>query len=216
MMIRAHATIPVISLIAATLVVTLAGCEPTLPPPSAEPSSAVPTAPETAVETPTPAPTPTPTSTELNIPDCKKLITLAQAKSILGPTTVFLGASPANRYSPWFDVPAVSTAITGVTVGRACWWGVRNSDVSFYVFVAEIDPTTRSSIDAALTTEGFSTAVVGAETVRGKGSDDGRAEVQQFDGKLWILSDGNDLDITGIAADTAFESVRAANPSLGL
>jgi hypothetical protein len=155
----------------------------------------------------------------LSIPGCDNLLTLDQAKSLQGPTTVFLGEGPANEYSPWFEVPAVRTAISGLTEGRSCWWGIENSDVSFYVFVTEIDPTTRASIESALTSEGYSSAVVGARTVYSKEGDADftyRGEVHQFSGDLWILSDGANLDISGVAADLAFDAIQADNPTLGL
>jgi hypothetical protein len=40
--------------------------------------------------------------------------------------------------------------------------------------------------------------------------------VHQFSGDLWILSDAADLDISGVAADLAFDAIQAANPTLGL
>ena len=212
---RTIATSTTTFLIATALVSTLSGCSPTIILPPAEPATPSSTTPPTEAETPTPTPAPL----ALSIPGCDNLLTLDEAKSLQGPTTVFLGESPANEYSPWFEVPAVRTAISGVTVGKSCWWGIPNSDSSFYVFVAEIDPATRASIESALTTEGYSSAVVGARTVHSKEGDADftyRGEVHQFSGDLWILSDGANLDISGVAADRAFDATQAANPTLGL
>jgi hypothetical protein len=210
---RARAASTTTLLIAAVM---LSGCSITItPPPGATtaPASSTP-----APDTETPAPTVEPVA--LSIPTCDALLSLDEAKSLLGPTTVFLEETPANEYTPWFAVPAVSTAMSGVTEGRACWWGIRNSDSSFYVVATEIDPATRASIDSALTAEGYSSAEVGARTVRGKDEADGgfayRAELHQFSGNLWIVSNGVNLDVTGIAADTAFAAIQAANPTLGL
>ena len=212
---RVRATSTTTFLIAAALVSALSGCTPSFNFPSAEPSTQTSTTPPAVTEIPTPTPEPA----ALIIPGCENLLTLDLAKSLQGPTTVFLGESPANEYSPWFEVPAVRTAISGVTVGKTCWWGIPNSDGSFYVFVAKFDPATRASIESALTTEGYASAVVGARTVYSKEGDADftyRGEVHQFSGDLWILSDGADLDISGVAADAAFDAIQAANPTLGL
>ena len=212
---RVRATSTTTLLISAALVSALSGCSPTIILPSAEPATPSSTTPPTDAETPTPTPEPV----ALGIPGCDNLLTLDQAKSLQGSTTVFLGESPANEYSPWFEVPAVRTAISGVSVGKSCWWGIPNSDGSFYVFVAEIDPATRASIESALTADGYSSAVVGARTVYSKEGDADftyRGEAHQFSGDLWILSDGANLDISGVAADLAFDAIQAANPTLGL
>ena len=211
---RVRATSTTRFLIAAALVSALSGCSFAVTLPSAEPPTETST--PTAVDE---TPTSTPEPVALSLPGCDSLLTLDQAKSLQGPTTVFLGEGLANEYSPWFEVPAVRTAISGLTEGRSCWWGIPNSDGSFYVLVTKIDPTTRASIEAALTTEGYATAVVGARTVYSKEGDADftyRGEVHQFSGDLWILSDGADLDISGVAADLAFDAIQTANPTLGL
>ena len=214
---RVRATSTTTLLIAAALVAALSGCSLSVTLPTDEPSA------PTSTSTPEPDSVESPTATAepaaLSIPGCDSLLTLDLAKSLQGPTTVFLGESPANEYTPWFEVPAVRTAITGLTEGQSCWWGIPNSDGSFYVLVTEIDPSTRASVESALTAEGYSTAVVGARTVRAKEGDDDftyRGEVHQFSGDLWILSDGANLDISGVAADSAFDAIDAANPTLGL
>ena len=212
---RVRATSTTRFLVAAALLSALSGCSLAVTLPSAEPSTPTSTTPPAVAETPTSTPEPV----ALSIPGCDHLLTLEQAKSLQGPTTVFLGEGPANEYSPWFEVPAVRTAISGVTVGKSCWWGIPDSDGSFYVFVAEIDPVSRVSIESALTAEGYSSAVVGARTVHSKEGDADftyRGEVHQFSGDLWILSDGGNLDISGVAADMAFDAIRTANPTLGL
>ena len=209
-------TFPTTFLIATALVSALSGCSLAVTLPPAESSAPGSTTPPAAAEPETSTPEPA----ALSIPGCDNLLSLDQAKSLQGPTTVFLGEAPANEYSPWFEVPAVTTAISGVTVGRSCWWGIPNSDGSFYVFVAEIDPATRASIESALTADGYSTAVVGARTVRAIDESDGdftfRGEVHQFSGDLWIISDGVNLAISGVAADMTFDAIQAANPTLGL
>ena len=202
-------------LIAAALVLALSGCSLSVTLPPAEPSTPTSTTPTPVDETPSSTPEPA----ALSLPGCDSLLTLDQAKSLQGPTTVFLGEGAANEYSPWFEVPAVRTAISGLTEGQSCWWGIPNSDSSFYVVVTKIDTATRASIESALTTDGYATAVVGARTVYSKEGDADftyRGEVHQFSGGLWILSDGANLDISGVAADLAFDAIQAANPTLGL
>src|SRR5690606_3013958 len=134
---------------------------------------------------------------------------LDQARSVLdAPTTALLDAEPATEYTPWYYDPAVVSALSALTVSNSCWWGVPNSGYSFTVVVGEIDPATRSSIEAALVAEGFSVAELGARTVYAIEDDEGDiAESHEFIGDVWILSNGPDLDITGVAADYAYEAM---------
>jgi hypothetical protein len=163
------------------------------------------------------SPSPEPEPASLTIATCDELLSLTEAKSLLGPTTVFLEENPANEYSPWFDVPAVTTAISGLTEGRSCWWGIPNSDGSFTALVAEIDPATRASIEAALDSEGYSSVVMGTVTAHELAPDEEyRAETHLFTGDLWILSNGAVLDFTGTVAGSALDAMRTANPTLGL
>ena len=212
---RVSATSTTAFLISAALVSALSGCSLAVTVPTAGGPSTDSTTPPAVADTRAPAPEPV----ALSVPGCDSLLTLDQAKSLQGPTTVFLGESPANEYSPWFEVPAVTTAISGVTVGQSCWWGIPNSDGSFYVLVTEIDPATRASIESALAAEGYASVVVGSRTVHSKEGDADftyRGEVHQFSGDMWILSDGANLAISGVAADTAFAAIQTANPTLGL
>jgi hypothetical protein len=212
---RERATSMTTLLIAAAVVSALSGCtfEVTLPP--AEPSTATSTTPPAETETPESTPEPV----ALSVPGCNELLTLAQARSVLdAPTAVLIAEEPANEYSPWYYAPkpSVVSAIAGLTVGSSCWWGVPNSDYGFTVLVGVIDAATRSSIEPALTAEGFSSTVVGARTVYAlEDNEADTAESHEFIGDVWILSNGPDLDLTGVAADYAFEAMLAANPGLG-
>lgn len=201
------------SLIATALVAVLAGCAFPIETPT---TSATPEL--TPVETVAPTETAEPVVEPLSIPGCDELLTLAQVQSVLAaPTAVLIAEEPANTYTPWYydPKPSVVSAISGLTVARMCWWGVQNSGYGFTVLVGEIDPATRSSIEAALPAAGFTATTLGARTVYGIESDDNdTAESHQFNGDVWILSNGPDLDITGVAADHAYEAMLAANPGL--
>lgn len=203
-------------LISAVMLAALSGCSLTLNVPPATSSSSAATTTPTEVETTTPTAEPV----ALSIPGCNDLITLDQVRSALGaPNAVLHEEGPANGYSPWYYAPkpSVVSAISGLTEGYRCWWGPENSDYGFTVMVGEIDAATRSSIEAELIANGFSATTVGARAVYGiEDNDNDTAETHQFIGDVWILSNGPDLDITGVGADYAYEALRTANPSLGL
>lgn len=200
-------------LIAATAVLLLTGCGPTpAPTPTVSPS-----------ETPTPIETVTPTADPvvepLTIPDCETLVPLALAKSSFAESTVFLGEEVPTEYYPWWQVPAVNSAISGVTLARSCWWGIPNSDGSFNLLVAEIDAATRATLEASLTAEGFYPLFLGSVSGReaGRNSDGGyEAETHLFTGNVWILSDNHSVEGAAAVADSALAAMRAANPTLGL
>jgi hypothetical protein len=212
-MTRVHATVTVASLISATLVAALVGCSPV-------PAPTTSTTPETKpTETVTAGPELDPMVEPLTIPDCETLLPIALAKSAFGDATEFLGENPATEYYPWYQVPAVLTAISGVTTARSCWWGVPNSDGAFAMLVAEIDPETQTSIEAALDAEGFSSVTMGTVTAR-EASRDGEisleAETHLFTGDVWILVDDGSSEVTGIVSGSALDALRTANPTLGL
>jgi hypothetical protein len=132
------------------------------------------------------------------------------------PTTALLDAEPANLYTPWYYDATVVSALSGLTEARSCWWGVPNSGYSFTVVVGKIDSATRTSVEAAVAAEGFATVEMGALTAYSiEDEEGGISEVHQFVGDVWILANGPDLDITGVAGDYAYNAMLAANPSLG-
>lgn len=198
---------------AAALVLALAGCDPTPAP------GATGTADATPVESVTPSPEPTLVVEPLTIPDCETLLPLALAQSSFGGSTAFLGENPPTNYYPWYQLPPVITAISGVTLARSCWWGIPNSDGAFSLLVAEIDPATQASIEAALDAEGFSSTVMGTVTAR-EGERDGdfqhEAETHLFTGNVWILCDDGSLSVSGIVTGSALDALRSANPTMGL
>lgn len=202
-----------VSLVSAAVITVVVGCSPT-----PAPSTSV-TPDPTPTETGSAPPTADPVAEPLTIPDCETLLPIALARSAFGDSTEFLGENVATEYHPWYQVPAVISAISGVTVARACWWGVPNSDGAFSLLVAEIDPATRTSIEAALTTEGFSSVTMGTLTAR-EAERDGdfshEAETHLFTGGVWILADDGSLSVSGTVAGSALDALRTANPSLGL
>lgn len=201
-------------LLAATaLVAALGGCYLThLRPPTPDPTE-TPTSVESATETPTPDPVVEP----LTIPDCTTLLTEVKAQSIFDPATVFLEEVVPTAYTPWFESAPVQAAISGVTNASACWFGIPESDGSFFFMVAEIDATTRTQIEAGLDAEGFSSVAMGTVTARELGVPDNyQAETHLFTGDVWIISDGPTLEITGGVAGAVLDSMRTANPTLGL
>ncbi len=199
------------ALTATALVAMLAACGP----------APAPTTPPTAVPTPTESATaaPDPVAEPLSVPTCETLLPIALARSTFGDATELLSERAPTEYYPWYQPPAVTAAISGVTNGRTCWWGVPNSDGAFSLFVAEIDPATRASVETALTAEGFSSVVMGTVTAR-EAQRDGElnveAETHLFTGTVWIISDDGSLSVTGTVAGSALDALRTANPTLGL
>lgn len=198
---------------AAALVLTLAGCDPIpVPGPTVTPD-AKPT------ETVGPTSEPEPVVEPLTIPECETLLPIALAQSSFGGSTAFLGENTPTEYFPWYQLPPVLTAISGVTHARSCWWGVPNSDGAFSLLVAEIDPATRASIEAALDAEGFSSTVMGTLTAREaerEGEFSYEAETHLFTGNVWILCDDGSLSVSGTVAGSALDALRSENPTLGL
>ncbi|MDP3209413.1 MAG: hypothetical protein Q8M65_09725, partial [Rhodoglobus sp.] len=199
------------ALAAAALTALLAGCGPT---PAPTPPA---TADSTPAESSTPAPDPA--AEPLNIPTCETLLPIALAQSAFGGSTAFLSENVPTDYYPWYQLPAVNAAMSGVTVARSCTWGVPNSDGAFSLLVAEIDPGTRASIEAALTADGFTSVVMGTVTAR-EGEREGdfqlEAETHLFTGNVWILVDDGSLSVSGTVAGSALDALRTANPTLGL
>jgi hypothetical protein len=199
------------ALICTALLAALTGCGPT---PAPEPSDSATPKPVVTVE-----PTEEPVVAELTIPDCERLLPIALARSSFADSTEFLGETTATEYYPWYQLPAVNTVIAGLTVARACWWGIPNSDGSFFLLVAEIDPAAQASIEGALDAEGFSTVEMGTLTARENMREGGvgtEAETHLFTGNVWILADDGTLEVSGVVAGSALDAMRAANPTLGL
>lgn len=203
----------VATLISAALVATIVGCTPVPGPGPSESPDPKPT--ETVTSTPTPDPVVEP----LTIPDCETLLPIALAKSSFGESTEFLDETVPTEYYPWYQLPPVITAISGVTLARSCWWGIPNSDGAFSALVAEIDPATRATIEAALDAEGFSSVLMGTVTAH-EAERDGEfsleAETHLFTGNVWILVDDGTLEVSGIVAGSLLDQLRTANPTLGL
>ena len=200
-------------LTATALVAALGGCylthlRPTTPDPTDTPTSV-----ETATETPTPDPVVEP----LTIPGCTTLLTEAKAQSIFDPSTVYLEEVVPTAYRPWIETPSVLAAISGVTVASACWFGIPESDGSFYFMVAEVDAATRTQIEAGLDAAGFSSVAMGTVTAREAEIPDAyQAETNLFTGNVWIIADAPTLEISGSVAGAVLDSMRTANPTLGL
>jgi hypothetical protein len=205
------------SLIATGLAAMLGGCGLPVEIPttseSPEPTTVETVAPTETTETAEPVVEP------LTIPDCETLVPLALAKSSFAESTVFLGEGVPTEYYPWWQVPAVNSAIAGVTVARSCWWGIPNSDGSFNLLVAEIDPATRATLEDTLTTAGFYPLFLGTVTGRESGRDGDvgyEAETHLFTGNVWILSDNHSVEGSAAIANSALEALRSANATLGL
>jgi len=215
-----HSTTPIATaLLSVALVALLTGCDPTPAPAPTASESTEPKPIVTIEPTPGGEPGEEPVAASLTIPDCETLLPIALAKSSFADSTEFLGETVATDYYPWFQPAAVTTAIDGVTVARACWWGIPNSDGSFSLLVAEIDPATQASIETALTAEGFSSVEMGTLTARENGREGEvgyEAETHLFTGNVWILADDGDLSVSGIVAGSALDALRTANPTLGL
>lgn len=206
-------TTTVATLISAALVASVIGCTPVPAPGPSETSTPKPT------ETVTSAPTPDPVVEPLTIPDCETLLPVALAKSSFGESTEFLSENDPTEYYPWYQLPPVLTAISGVTLARSCWFGIPDSDGAFSFLVAEIDPAVRASIEAALDAEGFSSVAMGTVTGRDgerEGEFQYEAETHLFTGNVWILVDNGSLSVTGIVSGSALDALRTANPTLGL
>jgi hypothetical protein len=203
-----------LAIVTAALIL-LSVCGPTPAPSPTETPAESPKPTETVTATP-PA---NPVAEPLSIPDCETLLPIALAKSSFSESTEFLGETVPTEYYPWYQLSAVNAAIAGVTIARSCWWGIPNSDGAFSLLVAEIDPATRASVEAALTAEGFSSVEMGTLTARENGREGEvgyEAETHLFTGSVWILADDGDLSVSGIVAGSALDALRSANPTLGL
>lgn len=204
-----------IALLSAVIAITLTGCMKTAAPTgggSPEPEAT----PRASGE---PSSPPEPVAAPLTIPDCETLLPLALARSAFADSTEFLGENPPTDFYPWYQVPAVTTAIDGVTNARSCWWGVPNSDGAFSMLVAEVNAATRASIESALISEGFSVVTMGTVTAfeaEREGEFSLEAETHLFTGDVWILAADGTLSVSGIAAGSALDALRTANPTLGL
>jgi hypothetical protein len=212
-MTRVKGTSTTAFLISAALISALSGCSLSVTLPSTDSSTPAESTPEVVDESPTPAPE----SAPLTIGECDDFVSLRQARSLLSPTAVLLEEHPANEYRTWFEEPVVAAAISGLSGGRYCWWGIPNSDSSFVLLVAEIDPATRASVEASLAADGYSSDVTGGVTAYEKAPyEEYRAETHLFTGDVWIVSDGSVTDLTSPVTEWALEAMRAANPTLGL
>lgn len=211
-MTRAHAATAQLALLSVALVAALSACTPTPAPGSSATPAEKPVETVTATEEPV-------VVEPLTIPDCVTLLPVALAKSSFGESTEFLAEQVATDYYPWYQIPEVLASISGVSVARSCWFGIPDSDGSFSFLVAEIDSSTRTSIEAALTAEGFSSVSMGtvsAFEAERDGEFSYEAETHLFTGNVWILADDGSLSVSGIVAGSALDAMRTANPTLGL
>ena len=211
------------------LTVALAGCTPDTPTPgsaSSAPPTSSPTATagtQTATATPTakpapsavPSPSAPPAPAALVIPPCETLLTLDQAKEGRSPNTVFIGEFGIDDFDsePW-----VATARHAATLTRFCVWGVPNSDAGFSVTVGELGEADRAALMSSLAADGFSSLTMG--TVTGMeyeaANDDDIGGTHLFAGNVWIHVPGFRPSSTGRIAGLVLDSMRTANPALGL
>lgn len=203
------AHVAIAGLMLATL---LGGCAPSpAGTGSPAPSESAPSATPTATTDPEPAP--------LTILECETLLPIALAQSSFGAATEFFGEFPAADLGSSFDVTETQDALASAQQARLCRWGVPNSDGSFALVVAQITPESRSALEAALASAGFSSVTMGTVTgleAEREGMVSLEAATHLFTGDVWILGDGTTLPLTGVVAGSALDALRTANPSLSL
>ena len=195
-------------LMCAAVVIALAGCAltGTEPSPSATPS-------------PSETSTPTPSAEPLTLVECEVLLPIDQARALFGADTEFLGERPIAESGGWFPLAEIDSTLADATQVRSCAWGVPNSDGVFTVAAVEVTPEQRSTLETALTDAGFTDVTTGTVTgfeMTGENEVGPTAATHLFSGPVWIMSNAADLGTTGPAANAALESLRTANPTLGL
>lgn len=197
------------------LVIALAACTPIAPEPTPTPT---PTPSATEVK-PTPKPTPSISVAPLAIPDCETLVPLAAAKEAFTESTVYLGELPAGEFVGRQTVPSIPVVLPTASPTRACWWGIPGSDGLFRVVVAGITDAEVSTLQSELAAAGYAETSMGTVTafeLAGEDAIGSLGTTHLFSGGVWILSDGVSLAQSGAIAGTVLESVRTANPALGL
>ena len=197
------------------LVAALAGCTPEAAPTPTPTATATPT----TSAAPTPTATPTPTAepaAALVVPGCETLLSLDQLKSVTTNQSVeFLGERSIDDLDsqPWIE-----TAMRAGDPTRLCAWGRPNSDGGVRVYVAGLASTDRDALMASLTAEGYSSVTMGTVTGMEKEvvGDSEQGGTYLFTGEAWIGVPGFVTSFTGSVAGIVLDSLRTANPGLGL
>jgi hypothetical protein len=192
--------------VAVAVLALLAGCAGPVPSPTTPALS----------ESPTPTPEATPEA--LVIPECDTLVPLPLAQSLFGPNTESFGELDTIQFGV-DGVPETADAVAAAGQSRFCGWGVPSSDGAFTVLVAEITPTERATVEAALTAAGFSAVTMGTVTgydAEREGEVSSLADTVLFTGDVMIVCNGTTLELTGPITNAALDALRTANPALGL
>lgn len=200
--------------ISVALLSALAACTPVVstPTPSATPKPAV-----SAKPKPTPTPTPTPTPAGLVVPGCDALLTLDQAKADFNNDRVeFIGEFGVDDFDP--ASTAARAAQQAAAPVRFCVWGIPNSDGGFSVTVGALASVDRDALIASLSASGYSSVTQGTITAMEytpvDESESGGTHL--FTGDVWIFVPGFRTAFTGTVAGQVLDSMRTANPTLGL
>lgn len=191
------------------MVIALAGCTP----PAPEPGPSATASPSDSPSTPTPTPEP------LTIVGCETLLPIEDARAAFADSTEFLGERPPTESGGWFPLAEIDSTLAASEQARACTWGIPDSDGAFTVHVAEVTPEQRTSLEAALTAEGFSDVTMGTVTgydLSGENEVFTIAATHLFTGDVWIMANAHTLSTTGQVAAAVLDALRTANPTLGL
>lgn len=200
---------------AAVLLLGLAACGPGSPEPT---DSGTPSGSPTGSSDPSTSTDPTtPPAPAVVVPGCEAMISLADAKSLLGDATEFWGEEPVADFVGGIEAPGVPAQLAGADDGRHCVWAVPDSEGAFSLVVAV--GADRAAVEAALPAAGFSAVTMG--TVTGydqevEGMIMTSAQTHLVTGDVWIIADGGSSSLTGQVAGLALDTLRSANPGLGL
>lgn len=197
------------------LVIALAACTPIAPEPTPTPT------PSATEVKPTPKPTPSISVAPLAIPDCETLLPLDVVAAEFSEYAVFIAETPAGEFTNFLAAPSQATVLAGASPSRACRWGIPNSDGSFGVVAAGISPAQRDALVAELVARGFVESANGAATVLSLGdpNPEGLASAgttHVFSGDAWIIVEMTNTEASDAVATAVLDSLRTANPALGL
>ncbi|RLK52337.1 hypothetical protein C7474_0271 [Microbacterium telephonicum] len=111
--------------------------------------------------------------------------------------------------------PVAQAALASASNRVSCMWGIPNSDGGFHGVVAELDPTTRAGLVAALDASDYERSTVAGAPTWGTDVDDvmGYSVSYTIDGDAWVIVLGTLFfhDHSAPVTERALAALRAAN-----
>ncbi|MCT9819308.1 hypothetical protein N3K63_03300 [Microbacterium sp. W1N] len=113
--------------------------------------------------------------------------------------------------------PAAQTALASATVSVSCMWGIPNSDGGFHGVIAQLDPTVRDELIAALEASSYERGTVSGAPSYGADFDDeilGYSVHYTFEGDAWVIVMGTlfHQEDSVPVAERALAALHAVNP----